>query len=159
VWRSRTEQSHKPYSYAAQKERLLRHYHVRTGNWVREHRGICRLALFPEPKRSDLILWWLWSRNRSDEPKGVFSHRTALGLHELTDLMPAKIDLTVPKGFRRGAPIPRVLRLHHAGVPSSDCEAIDGVPQGIITRTEVRRAAANPNWKTAMQALEKETGK
>jgi hypothetical protein len=39
-----------------------RAYHVQAGNWLREHRGIYRLALFPEPDRSDLILWWLWSR-------------------------------------------------------------------------------------------------
>lgn len=26
-----------------------RNYHVGTGNWVREHRGIYRLALFPSP--------------------------------------------------------------------------------------------------------------
>ncbi len=165
-------------------------YHVRAGNWIREHRGIYRLALFPEPERSDLILWWLWSRDRSDEPKGVFSHRTALSLHELTDLMPARIDLTVPKGFRRGAPIPKVLRLHYAAVPSSDRELMDGVPvtkalrtvldlwgegdtpkpllisafqeglrRGLITRTEVRRAAADPNWTEAMRALGKGRGR
>jgi hypothetical protein len=45
-------------------------YHVRTGNWLREYRGIYRLALFPEPQRSDLIQWWLWSRDRSDRPSG-----------------------------------------------------------------------------------------
>jgi len=163
-----------------------RNYHVRAGNWVREHRGIYRLALFPEPERSDLILWWLWSRGRNDEPKGVFSHRTALTLQELTDLMPAKIDLTVPEGFRRGVPIPKVLRLHYANVPSSDREVVNGVPvtkalrtlldlwdegktpkpllmsafqealrRGLITRTEVRRAAADAYWKATMQALEK----
>jgi len=31
-------------------------YHVRAGNWIREHRGIYRLARFPEPDRPDLIL-------------------------------------------------------------------------------------------------------
>jgi hypothetical protein len=62
-----------------------RAYHVQAGNWLREHRGIYRLALFPEPARPDLILWWLWSRDRSDRPVGVFSHHTALSLHELSD--------------------------------------------------------------------------
>jgi len=51
-----------------------RAYHVHAGNWLREHRGIYRLALFPEPDRSDLILWWLWSRDRSDQPSGIYSH-------------------------------------------------------------------------------------
>ncbi len=110
-------------------------YHVRAGNWIREHRGIYRLALFPQPERSDLFLWWLWSRNRDDEPSGVFSHRTALSLHELTDMMPAKIDLTVPEGFRRSAPPPKVLRLHYASVPSPDRELIDGLPVTRALRT------------------------
>ena len=83
-------------------------YHVRAHNWIREHRGIYRLALFPEPERPDLIPWW--SRDRSDRPTGVFSHQPALSLHDLTDATPAKLELTVPKHFRRGAPIPRVLR-------------------------------------------------
>lgn len=30
-------------------------YHVRVGDWVREHRGIYRLAYFPLPERPDLI--------------------------------------------------------------------------------------------------------
>jgi hypothetical protein len=50
-------------------------------------------------------------------PTGVFSHQTALSLHDLTDLNPAKLDLTVPQNFRRGIPIPEVLRLHR-----DDCE-------------------------------------
>jgi hypothetical protein len=32
-------------------------YHVQAGNWVRENRGIYRLANFPESKRPDLMLW------------------------------------------------------------------------------------------------------
>ena len=103
-------------------------YHVRAGNWLREHRGIYRLARFPGPERPDLILWWLWSRDRSDDPTGVFSHQTALSLHDLTDANPAKLDLTVPGDFRRSAPIPKALRLHHGAVPSKDREVLYGVP-------------------------------
>jgi predicted transcriptional regulator of viral defense system len=103
-------------------------YHVRARNWIREHRGIYRLALFPEPERPDLILWWLWSRDRSDRPTGVVSHQTALSLHDLTDANPAKLDLTVPEHFRRGAPIPEVLRLHYGDVAAEDREILHGVP-------------------------------
>ena len=102
-------------------------YHVRAGNWLREHRGIYKLARFPEQERSDLILWWLWSRDRSDQPTGVFSHQTALSLHDLTDVNPARLDLTVPMSFRRGVPIPKVLRLHHDDVPPKDRESLYGV--------------------------------
>ena len=37
-------------------------YHVNAGNWIREHRGIYRLADFPAPERPDLMLWYLWSQ-------------------------------------------------------------------------------------------------
>jgi predicted transcriptional regulator of viral defense system len=110
-------------------------YHVRAGNWIREHRGIYRLAFFPEPERPDLILWWLWSRDRSDQPTGVFSHQTALGVHDLTDANPAKLDLTVPQNFRRGVPIPKVLRLHHNDVQADDKEILYGVPVTNAIRT------------------------
>lgn len=102
-------------------------YHVRSGNWIREARGVYRLSQFPMPSRPDLIVWQLWSRNRQDEPQGVFSHATALSLHELSDVMPAKLDMTVPPGFRRMAAIPAVLRLHHARLGDRDVETVDGV--------------------------------
>lgn len=112
-----------------------RNYHVGAGNWVREHRGIYRLALFPSPPRPDLILWWLWSRGRSDSPQGVFSHHTALALHELTDVNPARIDLTVPPTFRKGSEIPPVLRLHFAEVATSEMEVVENVPVTTALRT------------------------
>ena len=31
-------------------------YHVQAGNWVREHRGIYRLAHFPQTDQSHLVL-------------------------------------------------------------------------------------------------------
>ncbi len=102
-------------------------YHVRSGNWVRERRGVYRLAQFPLPARPDLITWQLWSRNRQDQPQGVFSHATALTLHELSDAMPAKLNMTVPPGFRRMAATPEVLRLHRARLAERDVETIDGV--------------------------------
>jgi predicted transcriptional regulator of viral defense system len=105
-----------------------RNYHVGAGNWIRESRGIYRLGLFPRPERPDLVIWWLWSRNRSDTPQGVYSHQTALSLHELADLMPTRIEMTVPKTFRRGAPIPRALRLHHSALRQDEIESIHGVP-------------------------------
>lgn len=110
-------------------------YHVRAGNWVREHRGIYRLTRFPEPERSDLILWMLWSRDRTDQPVGVYSHQTALSLHDLTDANPARLDLTVPQSFRRGTPIPKVIRLHRGVVPDEDRETLFGVPVTTAIRT------------------------
>jgi predicted transcriptional regulator of viral defense system len=72
-------------------------YHVNAGNWIREHRGIYRLADFPTAERPDLMLWYLWSQNRQELPQGVYSHDTALSLHELSDIMPSKLHMTVTR--------------------------------------------------------------
>jgi hypothetical protein len=101
-------------------------YHVHAGNWIREHRGIYRLSLFPAADRPDLVLWALWSRNRSEEVEGVYSHQTALSLYDLSDLNPAKLSMTAPTGFRRNSEIPGILSLHYANLPDEDIQAALG---------------------------------
>jgi len=105
----------------------LHAYHVQQGNWIREHRGIYRLASFPNTERPDLMLWYLWSRNRDDVPQGAFSHQTALGIHDLSDLNPSRFHLTVPKRFRRNSAFPKPLLLHFDDLPPDDTEIIHGV--------------------------------
>jgi predicted transcriptional regulator of viral defense system len=82
-----------------------------------------------------LILWWLWSRDRTDRPTGVYGHQTALSLHELTDVNSSRLDMTVPASFRRGAPVPRILRLHHGHISEPEHEALFGVPVTNALRT------------------------
>jgi len=101
-------------------------YHVQVGNWIREHRGIYRLALFPTADRPDLVLWALWSRNRNEEVEGVYSHQTALSLYDLSDVNPSKLHMTVPIDFRRNSAIPSILVLHYAGLLESDVQTAQG---------------------------------
>jgi predicted transcriptional regulator of viral defense system len=102
-------------------------YHVQAANWIREHRGIYRLVSFPRGERPDLMLWSLWSKNRGEVTQGIYSHQTALSLCDLSDVMPARLHMTVPKSFRRNSEIPRVLVLHFADLPQSDVGAVHGV--------------------------------
>lgn len=101
-------------------------YHVRTGAWQREQRGIYRLSRFPETPEGQYVVWYLWSRNRAGEPQGVYSHQTALSLFGLSDLMPARLHMTVPSGFRRSVPIPAALALHLARLDAADIENRQG---------------------------------
>ena len=101
-------------------------YHVRAGNWEREHRGIFRLAHFPANERPDLVRWSLWSRDRQDHPQGVYSHQTALSIHDLSDLMPSKLHMTVPLKFRKTSKIPPVLVLHYADLPAGAIDEREG---------------------------------
>jgi predicted transcriptional regulator of viral defense system len=107
-------------------DRTNHSYHVRAGNWEREHRGIFRLLYFPAAERPDLVRWSLWSRDRQDRPQGVYSHQTALAIHDLSDLMPSKLHMTVPRSFRRNSDIPTGLVLHHADLPSNAVEEREG---------------------------------
>lgn len=102
-------------------------YHVNAGNWIREHRGIYRLADFPTPERPDLMLWYLWSQDRQEIPEGTYSYDTALSLHELSDIMPSKLHMTVPKEFRRNSRIPEILVLHRANLDPSEVQEVHGV--------------------------------
>jgi predicted transcriptional regulator of viral defense system len=89
-------------------------HHAKSGNWVRVERGIYRLARFPQSAEEQLVIFALWSRNRAGAPEGVYSHQTALSIHELSDVNPAKLHMTVPAAFRRRAKTPKILLLHRA---------------------------------------------
>jgi predicted transcriptional regulator of viral defense system len=89
-------------------------YHVKSGHWVREGRGIYRLALLPKSPDEQKALYALWSQNREGNTQGVYSHETALDYYELSDANPTKLHMTVPKSFRRNSKIPKPLKLHFA---------------------------------------------
>jgi predicted transcriptional regulator of viral defense system len=101
-------------------------HHVKSGNWARVERGIYRLARFPQSAEEQLVIYALWSRNRAGEPEGVYSYQTALSIHELSDVNPAKLHMTVPATFRRTAKTPKILVLHRAIVDEKDVEQRQG---------------------------------
>lgn len=102
--------------------------------WVKEQRGIYRLAHYPVTSHPDLVLWALWSRNLKGKVQGVWSHETALEIYELSDVMPAKMHMTVPKGFRKWTDIPKSLVLHFADF--SETEVI--AQQGYLVTTPLK---------------------
>lgn len=136
------------------------HYHVRTGKWIREWRGIYRLAHFPLRDDSQYSLWGLWARGRREEPRGAFSHETALSLFGLSDLQPAKIHLTVPRGFRRHGRIPDALVIHHAPLDPDECEERDGYRvtrpfRAVIDLVRARSVSPEFIRQAVLQALDR----
>jgi hypothetical protein len=101
-------------------------HHVKAGNWLRVERGIYRLVRFPRSLEEQYVIYFLWSRNRAGEPQGVYSHETALSIHELSDANPTKLHLTVPPGFRRSSSTPKVLVLHRASLDTREIEPRQG---------------------------------
>ena len=113
-------------------------YHVRFNNWVKEMRGIYKLPYFPQDDEdAQLVLWYLWSRNINEKPQGVYSYETALRIYDLSDLMPSRLHMSVPIGFRRFNPIPKILILHKVHLRKSDIHHIRGFAVTTPTRTVV----------------------
>ena len=106
--------------YSAQ---LLAH-HLAAGRMLRVSRGVYRLVHFPAGDHEDLTAVWLWS-----EQQGVISHQTALALHDLSDVLPAQIHLTLPCGWRkRRLRVPDGIVLHYGDIAKSERRWIGAVP-------------------------------
>src|SRR5574341_50110 len=104
---------------AAGYPKQLQHYHATRGNWVREDRGIYRLWEWPRSGYEDFVFWTLWSGGVA-----VVSHQSAMAVHDISDLMPAWIHLTVPKGFRKRAP--EGIVLHRVDLSVHESEQREG---------------------------------
>jgi predicted transcriptional regulator of viral defense system len=99
-------------------------YHVAAGNFERVDHGLYRLTTIPPGEHDEFRRLALWSRNRKGQPQAIVSHESALVLHDLSELLPTAIHLTVPSSFRK--PPPRGCVLHKASLPSSDVEEREG---------------------------------
>ncbi len=109
---------------------LLAH-HQKAGRIVRIRRGIYRLVHFPPGDHEDLVAAWLWT-----DAQGVMSHQTALSLHGLSDVLPARVHLTLPLAWQhRRLRVPEGLILHHASVSLDERTWVNAVPTTSVRRT------------------------
>ncbi len=117
------------YSYPTQS------YHTKKGNWQRVAWGIYRLPEWPVGDQDDLVRWTLWSREL-----GVVSHDTAISIHDLADVNPSRVHLTVPPGFRAKA---KGVVLHHAELAEGDAWEREGYRITTPFRTAIDAAASD----------------
>jgi predicted transcriptional regulator of viral defense system len=127
--------------------------HIQAGRIARVRRGVYRLVHFPAGEHEELSVVWLWS-----DREGVFSHQTALALHGLSDVLPARIHLTLPAEWRRRRfRVPNDVVLHHADVPTSDRAWFGPVPVTSPRRTliDCAREKVSPDLlrQAAQQAM------
>lgn len=108
---------------AGYSSQLLRKY-LTNGRVRRVRRGVYRLVHFPASENEDLVVLWLWS-----EQLGVFSHETALILHDLSNVLPTQVHMIVPASWRRRRlHIPEGLVFHHANLEDSERDWMGTVP-------------------------------
>lgn len=125
-------------------------YHCQQGKFERVRRGIYRAIEYPIGERDDLVVLWLWSRRL-----GVFSHSTALTLHELSELLPDRVHMTLPpseKHWQRQ--VPAGLVLHYGEVTDDDRTWYESVPMTTPRRTLLDCVASSMNPSVLREALE-----
>lgn len=91
-------------------------HHMKAGRMIRVLRGVYRLVHFPAGEHEELAAIWLWS-----EREGVFSHMTALALHDLSDALPAQLHITLPEAWRkRRLRVPEGVVVHYGDIGDSE---------------------------------------
>ncbi len=97
----------------------------------RVFQGVYRLSRFPLSPVAQYMEATLWPRGI----RGVLSHDTALRVHELSDVNPTKIHLTIPPDVRTHRTVPGVYELHHAELGPREIDIIDELPVTTPVRT------------------------
>lgn len=94
---------------------------------------------FPFAQEDEFVPLWLWT-----EKAGVFSHETALHLHGLLDVLPARHQVTVPMSWRRRRlRVPAEVALHFGDLSPADVAWHGRVPVTAPLRTLLDCAASN----------------
>jgi predicted transcriptional regulator of viral defense system len=131
--------------YSAQ---LLNH-HAKAGRVRRLRRGVFRLVHFPPSDEEPLVEIWLWA-----DRKAVFSHETALSLHELSDVLPHRLHVTLPASWsRRRLRVPEGVVLHHGAVTRRDLAWVGVLPVTTPERTIADCIDAHVSPELVAQAI------
>lgn len=86
--------------------------------------GVYRIPLVPRTGLDQYMEATLWPQ----AVQGVLCHETALDLHELCDVNPAKIHLTVPATYRPRRVVPKLYVLHRRDLAARDVTRHEGIP-------------------------------
>jgi predicted transcriptional regulator of viral defense system len=115
---------------------------AKQGDIARESRGVYRFTRFPVTQFGHYMAAVLWPQVRRPDVVGVVSHQTALSIHNLSDVNPVRIHVTLPATVRLRRQIPKVLVIHYADLAPDDVERVEGVPVTIPARS-IRDAHAS----------------
>jgi predicted transcriptional regulator of viral defense system len=121
-------------------------YHVGTGRFNRVRPRVYRIVQFPSSPHEDLYVAWLQAG-----PQAVISHDSALALYGLSDLLPHRIHVTLPRGASRRR---TELQLHTKRLEPEDVTRYEGLPVTTVLRTLVDVAAAGLADEQVRQAIQ-----
>jgi predicted transcriptional regulator of viral defense system len=115
-----------PQALSAGMDRSTLRHHARPGGrYLHIRRGLYRLRHFPSSAHEHVMIGWLPLRDSG----AVVSHESAIELHDLSDVIPNAVHLTVPRS-ERGIRLREGVRLHTAFRPATkrEIQNIAGLP-------------------------------
>ncbi len=125
--------------------RVMRH----RGLLERAAHGVYRFPVVPTTALDQYMEAVLWARTPT-----VLSHETALDLHAICDVNPARIHLTVPAGYRPRRNVPAVYELHRRDLDPADITRHEGIPIVTVYRAILDGIEANLGGHLIDQAIE-----
>ncbi len=115
----------------------------------RRGHGLYRMPMVPSTQLDAYMEATLWTGRR-----GVLSHETALDLHELCDVNPSAIHLTVPSSFRTRKAVPKTYRLHRFDLDPGEVGRHEGIPIVTPERAILGAIEQALGWQLIDQAIE-----
>jgi predicted transcriptional regulator of viral defense system len=110
--------------------------------------GVYRFPVVPTTALDQYMEAVLWPRIPT-----VLSHGTALDLHALCDVNPARIHLTVPAGYRLRRTVPAAYELHRRDLDPADITRHEGIPIVTVYRAILDEIEANLGGHLIDQAI------
>jgi len=92
--------------------------------------GVYRVPALPHDRHDEFVLARLWAADR-----GVISHDSALAVHELCDINPTHVHLTIPTSYRISRAGGTRYVIHRADLTDAEITRVDAVTVTTITRT------------------------
>jgi len=103
--------------------------------------GVYRVPSLPVDRFDNLIVARLWATGR-----GVISHDSALLVHELCDINPTKVHLTIPASYRINRAGGNSYALHRANLADDEIIRIDAVTLTTVRRTLEDSVSSVPTY-------------
>jgi predicted transcriptional regulator of viral defense system len=103
---------------------------VARGTLASAGHGVYRVPALPRDRYDEFILARLWAAGR-----GVISHDSALVVHELCDINPTHVHLTIPTSYRISRAGANRYVIHRTDLTDTEITRIEAVTVTTITRT------------------------
>jgi predicted transcriptional regulator of viral defense system len=110
----------------------LRHHTREGGRLERAGRGLYRLRFYPSSPFDHIAAAWVLAGPEI----AVVSHESALELYDLSDVVPSKVHLTLPRRYRhRAAPVGVRFHFPRESLADGEVRSVHGLPTTSPERT------------------------